>query len=151
MKKMRIRFNHRDHRQHRDENLFVSLPRFGFLSVLLVCGGCGGEPRGAVLSGGREVSAWVKDLGDRSAKVRRVAVIKLGNVGDGDPVVVESLMKALDDSDAVVRRDAIMGIVKFKNPTAELRDKLEAVSKMDKDATIREHAAQAVARITEKL
>ena len=38
---------------------------------------CGGEKRGPVLAGGREVKSWVADLHDSKPQVRRQAVLKL--------------------------------------------------------------------------
>ena len=50
-------------------------------TALAFASGCGGEPRGPVLAGGREVKSWLAALHDPKPRVRREAVLKLGNVG----------------------------------------------------------------------
>jgi hypothetical protein len=108
--------------------------------------GCSHEPSGPVLSGGREIKSWIADLRDRNPKVRRQAVLKLGNAGDSDPAVAEGLAEALDDSDAVVRRDAIRAVAKFKSMTSSISEKLEKMSREDKDTIARDLATKLLAR-----
>ncbi len=111
-------------------------------------GGCGGgEPSGPVLAGGREVKSWIKDLHDPNPRVRRQAVLKLGNVGDADPSVAEGLLGALDDPDVLVRRDAILAAARLKTPTPAIREKLESMSRADRDPRARELAGKAVVRL----
>jgi hypothetical protein len=117
------------------------------LALINLALGCGQEPTGPVLAGGRELQSWITDLDHRSPKVRRVAVLKLGNVGDSDPLVPPALARSLNDPDPLVRRDAIMGISKLTNPDQSIRDQLEKMSKLDHDPTVREHAGHAFNRL----
>ena len=109
--------------------------------------GCGGEERGPILSGGREVKSWVKDLHDPKPQVRRQAVLKLGNAADSDPTVAEGLTEALNDSDALVRRDAILAVAKLKEPSVAIKERLQTMSRSDKDPQTRELARKAVIRL----
>lgn len=133
------------------EKLGIAARRPGILpSVLaaMVVAGCGGgEPQGPVLAGGREVKSWITDLHDPNPRVRRQAVMKLGNVGDADSSVDDGLLGALDDSDVLVRRDAILAAAKLKTPPPALREKLESMSRADKDPRARELAGKAVVRL----
>ncbi|MHB1556248.1 MAG: HEAT repeat domain-containing protein [Isosphaeraceae bacterium] len=116
--------------------------------VAAVVAGCGGgESQGPVLAGGREVKAWVKDLHDPNPRVRRQAVMKLGNVGDADSSVADGLIEALGDPDVLVRRDAILAAAKLRTPPPALREKLDAMSRTDKDPRAREVAGKAVVRL----
>jgi HEAT repeat protein len=109
--------------------------------------GCGREERGPELLGGREVKSWVADLHSPKPQVRRQAVIKLGNVGDADPSVAAGLVEALNDSDPLVRRDAILAVVRLKDPSATVKERLESMSRSDKDARARDLARKAVIRL----
>jgi HEAT repeats len=109
--------------------------------------GCGREERGPILSGGREVKSWIKDLDDPKPKVRRQTVLKLGNVGDDDPAAAEGLAEALNDKEPLVRRDAILAVAKLKAPSAAIKERLEAMSRSDKDPTARELAGKAVTKL----
>ena len=84
-------------------------------SIIIILPGCGTEERGPILSGGRELKSWIKDLYDPMPRVRRQAVLKLGNAGDSDPATAEALAEALRDSDVLVRRDAIRAVAKLKS------------------------------------
>ena len=118
------------------------------LAGTAVCGpGCGQEERGPTLSGGREVKAWVKDLQDPKPKVRRQAVLKLGNVGDDDPTALERLGQALNDTDPLVRHDAVLAVAKFRNPVRLIKAQIESMSKSDKDARVRDVAQRALTRL----
>ncbi len=109
--------------------------------------GCGREERGPELLGGREVKSWVADLHHPRPQVRRQAVIKLGNVGDSDPSVAAGLVEALNDPEPLVRRDAILAVARLKDPPAALKQRLETMSRSDKDARARDLARKAVIRI----
>jgi HEAT repeat protein len=115
--------------------------------VLTTMTGCGGPGPGPILAGGREVKSWVADLHSPKPQVRRQAVLKLGNVGDADPAVSEALSEALHDSDPLVRRDAILAVVKLKQPGDAIKDQLDTMSKKDKDSRARELARKALERI----
>jgi hypothetical protein len=109
--------------------------------------GCGREERGPILSGGREVKAWITDLHNPQPQVRRQAVLKLGNAGDSDPATAEGLAEALQDSDALVRRDAIRAVAKLKQPGVSIKERLETMSQIDKDFLARDLASKALARL----
>ncbi len=109
--------------------------------------GCGREERGPILSGGREVKSWIADLHNPRPQVRRQAVLKLGNAGDSDPATAEGLAEALQDSDALVRRDAIRAVAKLKQPGALIKERLETMSQIDKDSLARDLASKALARL----
>ncbi len=109
--------------------------------------GCGGEERGPELLGGREVKSWVADLRHPRAQVRRLAVVKLSNVGDADPAVAAGLAEALNDPDALVRRDAILAVARLNDPSSAVKQKLETMSRSDKDARARNLARKAVIRV----
>ena len=109
--------------------------------------GCGREERGPILSGGREVKSWIANLHNPKPQVRRQAVLKLGNAGDSDPAMAEGLAEALKDSDALVRRDAIRAVAKLKQPGALIKERLETMSRLDKDSVARDLASRALARL----
>ena len=109
--------------------------------------GCGGEARGPILAGGREVKSWVADLHDPKPQVRRQAVLKLGNVGDEDPAAAAALAEALHDSDPLVRSDAILAVVKLKQPGAAIKEQLETMTRSDKNARARDLAGKALERL----
>ncbi|MGZ3354931.1 MAG: HEAT repeat domain-containing protein [Isosphaeraceae bacterium] len=109
--------------------------------------GCGREERGPILSGGREVKSWIADLHKPKPQVRRQAVLKLGNTGDSDPATAEGLAEALQDSDALVRRDAIRAVAKLKQPGALIKERLETMSQIDEDSIVRDLASKALARL----
>jgi HEAT repeats len=109
--------------------------------------GCKGEERGPTLAGGREVKSWVADLHSPKAQVRRQAVLKLGNVGDEDPTVADALAEALHDADALVRCDAILAVVKLKQPGEVIKGQLETMSKTDKNDRARDLAGKALVRL----
>jgi len=109
--------------------------------------GCGREERGPILSGGREVKSWIANLHNPKPQVRRQAVLKLGNAGGSDPATAEGLAEALKDSDALVRRDAIRAVAKLKQPGALIKERLETMSRLDKDSVARDLASRALARL----
>ena len=115
------------------------------VAALVTLPGCGGEERGPVLSGGKELKSWVAELHNPKPQVRRQAVLKLGNAGDSDPSVAPALAEALLDVDAVVRRDAIRAVAKLSQPTALIKERLQIMSRTDKDPAARDLAVKAVA------
>jgi HEAT repeat protein len=121
----------------------------GFVAGLIALAatvGCGGEERGPILAGGREVKSWIADLRDRKPQVRRQAVLKLGNVGNADPAAVRALTEALNDSDALVRREAILAVAKLREPSAAILGRLKVLSENDRDAAVRDYARKALKR-----
>jgi HEAT repeat protein len=109
--------------------------------------GCSQGDRGPLLAGGREVGSWVTDLNDPEPSVRRQAVLKLGNVGDGDSAVAQALASALHDPDVQVRRDAVHAVVKLKEPGELLLSRLREMSRDDPDATVRDFSKRALAKL----
>src|SRR5271157_6036908 len=100
-----------------------------------------------ILAGGREVKSWITDLHNPKPQVRRQAVLKLGNAGDSDPATAEGLAEALQDSDALVRRDAIRAVANLKQPGALIKERLQTMSRLDKDSLARDLASKALARL----
>jgi len=109
--------------------------------------GCGREERGPILSGGRELKSWIADLNNPRPQVRRQAVLKLGNIGDSDPATALGLAAALQDPDALVRRDAIRAVAKLKQPGGLITERLQTMTRRDKDSLARELASKALERL----
>jgi HEAT repeat protein len=120
---------------------------FVFLISAAVTMGCSRTERGPLLAGGREVSSWVKELNDPKPQVRRQAVLKLGNVGDDDPEAAKALSYSLNDRDVLVRRDAVHAIVKLKRPNEQIVARLQEMNRADPDATVRDFAKRALAKL----
>ncbi len=120
---------------------------FPLLVLAAVASGCGRSERGPLLAGGREVRSWVAELRDPKPRVRRQAVLKLGNVGDDDPAVAEGLALALRDSDVLVRRDAVHAVVKLKQPSDAVIARLREMNETDPDAIVRDFAKRALAKL----
>ena len=124
------------------------------LAIVLIClaalgtTSCSRAPKGPLLAGGREVKSWVEALKDRDPARRRVAVLKLGNVGDADPTVADGLATAIQDLDAQVRRDAVLAAAKLKSPGEPIMTQLRTMSEVDPDLRARDLARRAVARLT---
>jgi hypothetical protein len=114
------------------------------LIVLLATFGCKGEERGPTLAGGREVKSWLVDLHDPKPRVRRQAVLKLGNVGDADPNVADGLAEALRDADSLVRRDAVLAVAKLLKPSDAVLAQLKTMEKSDRDPLVRDYAMRAI-------
>ncbi len=112
-----------------------------------VAAGCGGDERAPLQAGGREVKSWVAALRDPKPRVRREAVLKLGNVGDADPTAAEGLALALRDSDVLVRRDAVHAVVKLKQPNEDMVARLREMNGSDPDPTVRDFAKRALAKL----
>jgi HEAT repeat protein len=93
------------------------------------------------------VSSWVAELDDPKPQVRRLAVLKLGNVGDSDLAAAEGLARALNDSDVLVRRDAVHAVVKLKQPSDVIIARLREMNRTDPDATVRDFATRALNKL----
>jgi HEAT repeat protein len=117
------------------------------LAATILLAGCGQEQREPILSGGRELKSWIADLRKPSPQIRRQAVLKLGNAADSDPATAEALAEALQDPDALVRREAIRSVVKLKQPGAVIKQRLESMSRSDGDALARDLAGKAQVRL----
>ncbi len=117
------------------------------LVALALAAGCGGESRAPFQAGGRQVKDWVGDLKSPKATVRRQAVHKLGNVGDADPAAAEALAGALRDPDALVRHDAVLGVLKLEKLGRVPAPRSTAMAQRDKDAKVRDVAKKAVTKL----
>jgi len=115
--------------------------------LALAPSGCARQERGPLLAGGREVKSWVAELRDPKPRVRRQAVLKLGNVGDADPAVAEGLTLALRDADVLVRRDAVLAVAKLKSPGDAIIAELGTMSRSDRDPGVRDVAKRALAKL----
>jgi HEAT repeat protein len=96
---------------------------------------------------GKPVGRRVQALNDPDAKVRKDAVLKLGNVGPGDAAVLGALLGALKDRDAGVRREAILALMKCGPAAREAIPALTEVQRHDRDAQVRAYAAKALDRL----
>jgi len=117
------------------------------LAPIITLPGCAREERGPILAGGRELKSWLADLHSPRPQVRRQAVLKLGNAGDSDPATAGGLAEALQDPDVLVRRDAIRALAKLEQPGALIRERLQTMSRVDKDSVARDLASKALARL----
>ncbi len=117
------------------------------LASIINLPGCAREERGPILAGGRELKSWIADLHSPRPQVRRQAVLKLGNAGDSDPATAGGLAEALQDPDALVRRDAIRAVAKLQQPGALIKERLQTMSRLDKDALARDLAGKALVRL----
>ena len=120
---------------------------FALATMAAVASGCSRKEQSPLLAGGREVSSWVADLKDPRPAVRRQAVLKLGNVGDADPAAADGLASALGDSDVQIRRDAVHAVVKLKQPGDGILTRLREMNRTDPDATVRDFAGRALAKL----
>ncbi len=114
--------------------------------VLFSAAGCSSSEQTPMLAGGREVNSWLVALHDPQPKVRRQAVLKLGNVGDADPAAAEGLADALRDTDALIRSDAVLAIAKLTKPSETILAQLRVMSGSDRDARVRDYAQKAIKR-----
>ena len=107
--------------------------------------GCGKkEP---MLAGGKPVSHWIEALQSPDARVRKQAAFKLGNVGPADPAALSSLIGALKDRDAVVRREAILALLKCGKEARDAVPALTEIQGRDPDAQTRTYAAKALEKL----
>ncbi len=109
--------------------------------------GCANHEPIAIKAGGRDVAAWIADLDHRDPRVRRQAVLKLGNILDADPAVAPALAGALRDRDPIVRRDAIFAVVKLKSPTPAILDQVSRIAESDHDPKLRDIATRALEKL----
>jgi HEAT repeat protein len=104
--------------------------------------GCGQGP--PTLAGGQPVGHWVEALQSPDSQLRKTAVFKLGNVGSTDEAVLHSLLGALKDPDAAVRREAILALMKYGPGAREAVPLLTELQQNDQDARVRSYAAKAL-------
>jgi HEAT repeat protein len=99
------------------------------------------------LAGGKPVGHWVTALADPDPKARRLAARKLGNVGPADPAALPALTAALRDSDAGVRREAVLALLKCGPAARDTAPTLADLRQRDPDPAVRDCAG----RVLEKL
>ncbi len=112
------------------------------VSLLLGCG----QPK-AMLAGGKPIDHWLKALQNPNPKVRKTAVTKLGNIGPADSAAVLALNGALKDSDAAVRCEAILALLRTGSPANEAIPTLREMQGKDRNPQVRSYAAQALAKL----
>jgi hypothetical protein len=116
------------------------------LIVLAACAmlltGCG-KPV-PTLAGGKPVNYWLEALGNADPKIRKTAVLKLGNVGASDPSAYPAIVTSLKDVDAGVRREAILALMKGGANGSEPLPELTALQHSDRDARVRDYASKAL-------
>jgi hypothetical protein len=61
--------------------------------------------------------------------------------------VADALTGALNDSDAQVRRDAVLAVVKLRQPGAAITGRLETMSREDTDTRVRDLSVRALAHL----
>jgi HEAT repeat protein len=110
--------------------------------LLLSLIGCGKAPPTT------RVNHWADTLRSNDAKLRKKAAFTLGNLGTIDPSVVPALRGALTDSDAAVRSEAILALLKCGPAAAEAVPALQDVQQRDPNAQVRSYAAKAVEKLT---
>jgi HEAT repeat protein len=114
--------------------------------AILATSGCG-HKAGPALSGGKPPNYWVKNISSPDKKIRREAVAKLGNLGAADPDVLPALTTALHDADSQIRGDAVLAIAKLGRDAKPAIPDLEAISKRDLDATVRDYATRTLEKL----
>jgi len=116
--------------------------------MAVLCGfliGCGqSQP---TLSGGKPIEHWLQALKNPDARVRKEAASKLGNAGPANSAVLPALIAALRDSDAKVRCEVILALVKFGFDANEAVPILTELQKSDNDARVRSYSAEALEKI----
>jgi HEAT repeat protein len=109
--------------------------------LLISLSGCGrARP---TMAGGK----WAAAVRDPDAKMRKKAAFTLGNIGPSDPAILPALIGALKDTDAGVRCEAILALLKYGPGAKVAMSELTEVRQKDRDAKVRDYAAQALAKI----
>jgi HEAT repeat protein len=123
--------------------------QLGVLGVTIVVGlgpvGCGTAP--VTLAGGKPVAHWLADLKAQDARMRKQAVVKLGNVGTADPAVLPALLGAIKDQDAGVRYAVIVALAQHGPATPAALAALAEAQKQDRAAQVRQAAGRALEKL----
>lgn len=115
--------------------------RILLIILLIALSGCGKtQPR---MAGGK----WAESLRSPDATVRKRAAFTLGNIGWSDPAVLPALIAALNDTDAGVRCEAILALLKYGPGAREALARLEEIQQWDRNAQVRRYAARAVKKL----
>jgi HEAT repeat protein len=112
------------------------------LFLLSFCG-CGNGPPTT------RASYWVESIRAPDAKLRKKAAFTLGNLGTVDPAAVVALRGALKDTDAAVRSEAILALLKCGPAATEAIPTLKDMKQHDPNAQVRRYAAKAVERLAD--
>jgi HEAT repeat protein len=107
--------------------------------------GCGKS--GPILSGGKPAAHWVKALHHSDVAMRRTAASKLGNIGLADEAALPALLDALRDREAVVRKEAILALLKFGPDARQALAALNDLKLRDPDPEVRSYAAKATKKL----
>jgi HEAT repeat protein len=123
--------------------------QLGVLGITIVVGlgpaGCGPAP--VTLAGGKPVAHWLGELKAQDARVRKQAVMKLGNAGTADPAVLPALLGALRDQDAAVRYEVIVALAKNGPATPDALAALSEAQKQDRAVEVRTAARRALEKL----
>jgi HEAT repeat protein len=96
---------------------------------------------------GARVRHWIEALRGPDARLRKEAAFKLGNLGLTDPAtVVPALTGALKDTDARVRCEAILALVKCGPAAREAMPALNDI-RNDPDRQVRAYAGKALKKL----
>jgi HEAT repeat protein len=112
------------------------------VTLLILLSGCAGPK--PTMAG----SKWAEALRDPDARVRKKAAFTLGNIGPSDSAVLPALVGGLKDTDGGVRCEAILALVKYGPGAREAIPALTEVRDNDRDAKVRDYAAQALEKLT---
>jgi HEAT repeat protein len=115
-----------------------------FCFSIVLCPGCGANDQ-PIRAGGKPVEHWLKVRRDSDPKVRKMAVVKLGNIGPDDAAVRLALIEALRDRDSAVRCQAVLALV-HGGTEPEIKAALESATK-DKDSKVRGYAVDALKQL----
>jgi HEAT repeat protein len=119
------------------------MKRIFFLILLVLLSGCSrAQP---TMAG----SKWAEALHAPDARVRKKAAFTLGNIGPSDKMVLPALIGGLKDADAAVRREAILGLLKYGPGAREAIPELTEVQEKDRDTNVRAYAARALDKLRE--
>jgi HEAT repeat protein len=112
----------------------------GVLSVILLLSltGCGGAP--PKMAGGK----WAVALRDADASTRKKAAFTLGNIGPSDAAVLPALVEGLKDSDAGVRCEVILALLKYGRGAERAIPTLTELRETDCDPKVRSCATKAL-------
>jgi HEAT repeat protein len=96
---------------------------------------------------GHPVAYWLEELKKPDARSRQKAVAALTQVGATDQAVIPALIDALKDRDVVVRDKAVLALLNLGPAAQDAAPALEELASNDSNATVRDHASKALARI----
>lgn len=122
------------------------MKRIAPLFLVVLSSGCSGSSQ-PPLAGGKPPSHWLEALKSSDSQLRKTAAAKLGNAGAVEPLAVAALIKALNDTDASVRAEAILALVKFGPEARAAVAPLAELQQKDESEQVRGYAAKALAKL----